>query len=78
MLDALNGLAYPNDAAVQIGSACKLYTSSEPRTEIALHWETQEARQRIVELLGDVPRIELFARQRVDGWDAWGKEVPAE
>lgn len=36
-----------------------------------------EARRRIVELLGDVPRIELFARQRADGWDAWGNEVPA-
>lgn len=33
-------------------------------------------RERIVELLGDLPRIELFARQRVDGWDAWGNEVP--
>lgn len=37
-----------------------------------------EARRRIVELLGDVPRIELFARQRAEGWDAWGNEVPAE
>lgn len=37
-----------------------------------------EARRRIVELLGDVPRIELFARQRADGWDAWGNEAPAE
>lgn len=31
-----------------------------------------ETRQRIVELLGDVPRLEMFARQRADGWDAWG------
>lgn len=23
----------------------------------------------------DVPRIELFARERVPGWDAWGDEV---
>lgn len=37
-----------------------------------------ETRRRIVELLGDVPRIELFARQRADGWDAWGNEAPAE
>ena len=37
-----------------------------------------ETRRRIVELLGDVPRIELFARQREDGWDAWGNEAPAE
>lgn len=32
-------------------------------------------REKITELLGDVPRIELFARQRVDGWDSWGNEV---
>ena len=34
-----------------------------------------EARERIVELMGDVSRIELFARERADGWDAWGDEV---
>lgn len=34
-----------------------------------------EVRDRITELLGDVPRIELFARQRVDGWDSWGDEI---
>ena len=34
-----------------------------------------ETRERIVRLCGDLPRIELFARQRVDGWDAWGIEV---
>ena len=33
------------------------------------------ARKRIVELLGDIPRIELFARQTVEGWDCWGNEV---
>lgn len=33
------------------------------------------ARERIVELIGDVPRIELFARQTADGWDCWGNEV---
>lgn len=35
-----------------------------------------EARERIVRLLGDVPRIELFARERVPGWEAWGNQVP--
>lgn len=34
-----------------------------------------EARERIVQLFGDVPRIELFARQHVEGWDCWGNEV---
>jgi N6-adenosine-specific RNA methylase IME4 len=34
-----------------------------------------EVRQRITKLLGDIPRIELFARQKCAGWDAWGNEV---
>ena len=34
-----------------------------------------EVRKRIVELFGDLPRIELFARQQADGWDCWGNEV---
>ena len=32
-------------------------------------------RDRIVGLLGNVPRIELFAREQADGWDAWGNEI---
>lgn len=36
-----------------------------------------EARDRIVELMGDLPRIELFARETAPGWDSWGNEVPA-
>ena len=34
-----------------------------------------EVKNRIVELLGDRPRIELFARQKTDGWDVWGNEL---
>ena len=34
-----------------------------------------EARRRIEALMGDVPRIELFARQHPPGWDVWGNEV---
>lgn len=33
-------------------------------------------RTHIVKLFGELPRIELFARQKVTGWDAWGNEVP--
>ena len=35
----------------------------------------QEIRDKIVELMGDIPRIELFARQKTEGWDVWGNEV---
>ena len=34
-----------------------------------------EIRDRIVALMGDIPRIELFARQYADGWDCFGNEV---
>lgn len=34
-----------------------------------------EIRDRIVELVGDVKRIELFARQRFSGWDCWGNQI---
>lgn len=37
-----------------------------------------EVRRRIVRLCGDVPRIELFARERVPGWSAWGNEVESD
>jgi N6-adenosine-specific RNA methylase IME4 len=33
------------------------------------------ARERIVELIGDLPRVELFAREIVEGWDAFGNEI---
>ena len=32
-------------------------------------------RDKIVELCGDLPRIELFARETADGWDSWGNEI---
>jgi len=35
----------------------------------------QAARDKIIELAGDLPRIELFAREQTPGWDVWGNEV---
>lgn len=37
-----------------------------------------EARKRIVELIGDLSKIELFARQKAEGWDVWGNEVSSD
>lgn len=43
-----------------------------------------EVRDLIVRLMGDVPRIELFARPmdplwpKPDGWDVWGNEVESD
>ena len=37
-----------------------------------------EARNKIIELAGDLSRIELFARQKTEGWDSWGNEVECD
>ena len=37
-----------------------------------------EVKERIIELFGNIPKIELFARQRTDGWDCWGNEVDSD
>ena len=34
-----------------------------------------ETRERILNLCGDLPRIELFCRNPITGWDAWGDEI---
>ena len=33
-------------------------------------------RDEIVRLFGDLPRIELFAREHIPGWSVWGLEAP--
>lgn len=69
---------------------CVLATKGSPkRMSAAVHQvimahieehskKPQEARDRIVQLMGDVPRIELFARQKTEGWDVWGNEVESD
>ncbi len=37
-----------------------------------------ETKNRIIGLVGDLPRIELFARQKTEGWDVWGNEVESD
>ena len=66
---------------------CLLATKGNPRrvsksvhqvimTPIEAHSKKpDEARARIVELMGDLPRIELFARNYTEGWDVWGNEI---
>lgn len=35
----------------------------------------EKAREKITALMGDLPKIELFARKESPGWDRWGNEV---
>lgn len=49
----------------------------EIRTPIEHHSKKpDEQYERIEALFGDIPRIELFARQKWPGWHVWGKEAP--
>lgn len=37
-----------------------------------------EVRKRIVEMFGDIPRVELFARDKKEGFDVWGNDVECD
>ena len=50
----------------------KLYLE-ENKTEHSK--KPNEFRKRIERMFGDVPKLEMFARTRVEGWDAWGNET---
>lgn len=66
---------------------CLLATKGKPQrmsaavhsvidTPISSHSKKPDiVREKIVELCGDLPRIELFARNKTEGWDVWGNEV---
>ena len=79
------GLGYWTRANNEI---CLLGTKGKPKrvskgvhqvvmSKIQRHSQKPDiVKDRIVELCGDVPRIELFARQATKGWDVWGNEAP--
>jgi N6-adenosine-specific RNA methylase IME4 len=66
---------------------CLLATKGKPKRISAsvrqlvtypITWHSKKPaiiRQRIIELCGDLPRIELFARQETPGWDAIGFDI---
>ena len=78
------GLGYWTRANNEI---CLLATKGRPkRKSMGVHQVVMDkirdhsrkpdcVRERIVELSGDLPRIELFARQKIKGWDSWGNQV---
>ena len=66
---------------------CLLATRGKPKRRRAdIHQVIYEAprehsrkpdivRDRIVELCGDLPRLEIFAREKTPGWDVFGNQV---
>ena len=48
-------------------------------SEVRKHSQKPDiVRDKIVELCGDLPRIELFARERASGWHVFGNEVESD
>lgn len=37
-----------------------------------------EVRERIVALMGNIPRVELFARVKTEGWSVWGNQITSD
>lgn len=81
------GMGYWTRANVEL---CILATKGRPRRKSAgVHQvvlapveehskKPDIVRDKIVTLMGDLPRIELFARQSPPGWDVWGNEVDSD
>lgn len=60
----------------EAGKRCQGVTGFyEPKRE---HSRKPEAMRSMIERVSYGPRIELFARERFDGWDAWGNETPEQ
>lgn len=81
------GMGYWTRANAEL---CMLATAGQPkRRSASVHQvilspieehskKPDVVRERIVELLGDLPRVELFARKKTEGWDAWGNEIESD
>lgn len=81
------GMGYWTRANVEL---CVLATKGKPkRMNAGVHQvilshieehskKPHEARKRIELLMGDVPKVELFARRKSQGWDVWGNEVECD
>ena len=48
------------------------------QTKALKHSEKPEEMRLLIEATGLEPRIELFARRKVEGWDCWGNEVGSD
>lgn len=61
------------------GRPMPLLSESVPQVVMARRGRHSEkprvVQDRITQLYGDVARLEMFARERYAGWDAWGNEI---
>lgn len=48
------------------------------QAKVRKHSQKPDEFYELIEMAGLEPRIELFARQKREGWDAWGNEVDSD
>ena len=83
-LDGIGSYTLNNAEFILLGRKGKYWRDSTKVKQIIFtpklaHSEKpKQVRNRITELMGDLPRIELFARQKTEGWDVWGNEVKSD
>ena len=91
-MDGLGNYTMSNAEVCLIGKKGKISRRKTGIKQIVLHPKMEhsrkpvEVRKRIVELMGDLSRIELFARKEDtlfelkdwEGWDVWGNEVESD
>ena len=82
--DGLGNYTMSNAEVCLIATKGKVKRKNTGVKQIVLHQKTKhsekpsEVRDRIIALMGDIPRIELFARTKTTGWDVWGNEVKSD
>jgi len=66
----------PKRISASVHSVITTFETEILETSIEGHSKKpDETRDRIVKLMGDIPRIEIFSRQKVDGWDCLGNDI---
>jgi len=79
--DGIGNYTLNNAELCLLGRKGEYKRESRTEKQIILHPKTKHsqkpkyARESIVRLIGNLPRIELFAREKTEGWDVWGNEV---
>lgn len=83
-----NGMGgHPRNATEHMVIATRGEPESDRHAAATLNWLEHprighsvkpEAFREIIERISPAPRLELFARRRVPGWDAWGNEVSSD
>lgn len=83
-MDGLGNYTMSNAEVCLIATKGKVHRENTGVKQIVLSQKSKhsekpaEVRDRIVKLMGNIPRIELFARQKIEGWDVWGNEVKSD